>query len=49
MVILVASGAQMCHYGVGIMAEATCEVAVVCYHDASIRINARGLCTCFSL
>ena len=30
----------MCHDGMGIMAEATYEVAVVCYHDAaSIHIN----------
>ena len=25
----------MCHDGMGIMVEATCAVAVACYHDAA--------------
>ena len=33
---------MVCHDGMGIVAEATCEVAVVFYHDAaSIHINMR--------
>ena len=34
---------------VWVMAEATCEVATVCHDAASIRINARGLCTCLQV
>ena len=37
------------HGGMG-MAEAACEVAVVCYQDAaSIHINAQGFCTCLQV
>ena len=34
---------------VWVMAEATCEVAVVCYHDASIHVNVSGLCASFQV
>ena len=36
----------MCVMVVWVMAEATCEVAVLCCYDAaSIHINVQGLCT----